>query len=124
MPDSTHARHQAYKTVQEKAKIGHEKIRGQAGYALIVASEQHRDHQAFEENKVKPEYDKDGKEEMKRSGQNRVEVEEQLANNNDDEDAKKQKHIAVDEMSYEIAREVERVGGYCNAFFVSFFDDF
>jgi hypothetical protein len=61
---------------------------------------------------------------MKRSGQNRVEVEEQLANNDNDEDAKKQKHIAVDEMSDEIAREMERVGGYRNAFFVSFFDDF
>jgi hypothetical protein len=60
LPHTAHARHQTDKAVQEEAKIGHEKIRGQAGYALIVASEQHRDHQAFEENKVKPEYDKDG----------------------------------------------------------------
>ena len=110
-PNSAHASDQSEEAVEKKVKIRDDMIGHRLAYAITIILKKNKPRQKLHNHQLQYDHDNERQQELRQRIEQLRKIEEQLADKSAHEYAHVEDHIAVDKMSNQIARVVDRVRG-------------
>ena len=119
LPHATHTRDQTQEAVEKEVEVAECVVGRQVGDALPVLAQKYEAGEHLDQDELQRHQNDEREKDLGRGLQHLGKVEEQLEQDGAAEENEEEKEVAVDEMGYQVAGKVERVGGDRGALLVA-----